>query len=211
MLCKLGCGLKSSFQRKNGNFYCADHNSKCPAVRQKISDKNSANQKGKTHSDATKKKMSEARKGRIFSQETIDKIKKSNKDYWSKNKRIPWNKGKQGLQIPWNKGLKKTESAEILERDDPIYRNFGKYRNRVSTRTKKNYDLYKEQINPNNLMLGKAGVDGAHHIDHILSVREGFEKGISVEQIADASNLQVIPWLDNIRKYDGKGKRKNSI
>jgi len=70
--------------------------------------------------------------------------------------------------------------------------------------------MYKEQINPNNLQLGKAGIDGAHQIDHIVSVREGFEKGKSVEDIADPTNLQILPWLDNIRKYDGKNKRNNS-
>lgn len=211
MFCNLGCGLPGVFQRKNGFYYCADHNSKCPSVREKISKINSVNQIGRKHSVETKEKMSRTRKGRIVSEDTKEKIKESNKTYWEQHTRVPWNKGKTGLQTPWNKGLRKNESLEILKRDDPIYQDFRKYRNRVSTRTKKTYELFKEQINPNNLKLGKAGINGAHHIDHIVSVRVGFEKGIPVEQIADASNLQVIPWLDNIRKYDGKGKRKNSI
>ena len=225
MLCKYGCGNEGKFENKDGTIRCSKNPGQCPTniekrlkTRQEKGFKHSTESrekisragKGRTHSIETKERMSKSHTGRSISEVTKEKIKDSNKEYWSKNKRIPWNKGKKGLQTPWNKGLKKTEPSEILNRDDPIYQDFGKYRNRVSTRTKKNYELYKEQINPNNLILGKAGINGAHHIDHIVSVREGFEKGISVEKIANASNLQVIPWLDNIRKYDGKGKRKNS-
>jgi hypothetical protein len=78
---------------------------------------------------------------------------------------------------------------------------------RVKTRQKTGYGHSAETKEK----ISKAGIDGAHHIDHIVSVREGFEKSIPVEDIADPTNLQVITWLDNIRKYDGKGKRKNSI
>lgn len=226
MLCKYGCGNVGKFENKDGSVRCSKNPGQCPVniekrvrARQEKGFKHSAEAKekisnagkGRICTVETKEKMSKSHKGRIMSDETKEKIAQSNKDYWKTNKRAPWNKGKKGLQTPWNKGLKKTEPLEILERDDPIYADFGKYRNRVSYRTKRNYEVYKEQINPSNLSLGKAGIAGAHHIDHIVSVREGFEKGIPVEDIADPTNLQVIPWLDNIRKYDGKGKRKNSI
>jgi hypothetical protein len=226
MLCKYDCGNEGKFKNKDGSVRCSKNPGQCPVnikkrvkTRQKTGyehssktkEKISKASKGRTHTEETKEKMSASHKGRIVSEDTKEKIAQSNKEYWNTNKRDPWNKGKKGLQTPWNKGLKKIEPLEILERDDPIYADFGKYRNRVSYRTKRNYEMYKEQLNPNNLSLGKAGIDGAHHIDHIVSVREGFEKGIPVENIADPANLQVIPWLDNIRKYDGKGKRKNSI
>lgn len=227
MLCKYGCGKEGKFENKDGSVRCAKNPAQCPVsiakraktLKDKGGFKHSAETKekisnagkGRKHTTETKEKMSNSHKGSTVSKDTKEKIAQSNKEYWSTNKRVPWNKGKKGLQTPWNKGLKKSEPLEILERDDPIYRDFGKYRNRVSVRTKRNYEMYREQINPNNLSLGKAGIDGAHHIDHIVSVREGFEKGIPVEDIADPTNLQVIPWLDNIRKYDGKGKRKNSI
>lgn len=227
MLCKYGCNNPGKFENKDGSVRCSKNPAQCPVnidkrlatLREKggfkhsteTKDKLSKAAKGRLHSEETKKKMSQSRIGHTVSEDTKRKIKQSNKTHWSKNTRIPWNKGKTGVQTPWNKGLTKTEPLEILERNDPIYKDFKKYRNRVSTRTKKNYNIYKDQINPNNLQLGKAGINGAHHIDHIISVREGFEKSIPVEQIADAANLQVIPWLDNIRKYDGKGKRKNSI
>jgi hypothetical protein len=107
-----------------------------------------------------------------------------------------------------NKGLKKQESLEILSRDDPAYSNFRKYRNRIAARTKRTYREFMEEINPLNLMLGKCGIDGAHQIDHIISVRIGFEQNISIEIMSAKENLQILTWQDNIKKYDGKGLRK---
>ena len=112
------------------------------------------------------------------------------------------------MQIPWNKGLKKQESLEILSRDDEAYSNFQKYRNRIAVRTKKTYMEFKEDINPENLMLGKCGIPGAYQIDHIISVRVGFEQNISIEYMSSRENLQILPWLENIKKYDGKRLRK---
>ena len=169
----------------------------------------SASEKGKPRgpkSEESKQKQSNSMKGKTPWNKGLTQEDPRVANYASKQKNVSKNVG----QVPWNKGLKKEEPLEILKRDDPIYSDFKKYRNRVAVRTKKNYLLYESLINPNNLKIGKAGIDGAHHIDHILSVRQGFEQGISVEEISSPQNLQVIPWLDNIRKYDGKGSRKNS-
>lgn len=210
MLCKLGCGLPGLFQRKNGFYYCANHNSKCPTVKKQIGERNAISKLGKPLSEEHRTKIVNSLKGRVVSAETREKIRESNKKTKSLNPTVPWNKGKKGAQVAWNKGLKKQEIPEVLDRTDPIYSNFKKYRNRVAVRTKKNYQLNESIINPNNLKLGKCGVEGAHQIDHIITVRLGFEQGIPVEVIAATENLRVIPWLENVQKYDGKGTRKNS-
>lgn len=62
------------------------------------------------------------------------------------------------------------------------------------------YKQYEQIINPNNYFVGATGITGAHHIDHIIPVRTGFEKNIPKELICHYSNLQVIPWEVNIRK-----------
>lgn len=49
---------------------------------------------GKKHSEKTKEKMRIRAIGRKFSKEVIEKFKT----------RVPWNRGKKGVQIPWNKG-----------------------------------------------------------------------------------------------------------
>ena len=209
MLCKLDCGLPGLFQRKNGFYYCANHNSKCPSVKKQIGERNAISKLGSKASSETKQKMSNSHKGRVFSEETRLKMSESIKKSRSTNPVTPWNKGLKGSQIPWNKGLKKVELPEILNRNDPIYSDFKKYRNRVSVRTRKNYELHESTINPNKLKLGKCGVAGAHQIDHIITVRQGFDQGLPVEVIAAVDNLRVIPWLENLQKYDGKGLRKS--
>jgi hypothetical protein len=182
--------------------------------------------KQKIYTEEYRQKLSNAFKGRKLGPQTEEHKQKLSK---SRKGKTPWNKGltsedpriasyaskQQGISknvglIPWNKGLKKQEALEILDRADPIYSDFKKYRNRVSVRTRKNYELHESTINPNGLKLGKCGVDGAYQIDHIITVRQGFEQGIPVEVIAAAENLRVIPWLENVQKYDGKGIRKNS-
>lgn len=48
---------------------------------------------GKNHSEETKQKISESKKGNI-----------------------PWNKGKKNTQVPWNKGLKNPYSQDVLDK-----------------------------------------------------------------------------------------------
>ena len=58
-LCDYGCGREDTHPFKNGKWCCGDNVAKCPMKRKKTSERN----RGKTHSDKTKRKMSEARKG----------------------------------------------------------------------------------------------------------------------------------------------------
>lgn len=39
-----------------------------------------------------------------------------------------------------------------------------------------------------------------YHIDHIYPISKGFINGKSPEEIADVSNLRMLPWRDNIQK-----------
>jgi len=47
---------------------------------------------------------------------------------------------------------------------------------------------------------GLNGISGAYQLDHIISVSEGYRQNISPKQIADISNLQIIPWKENLLK-----------
>lgn len=76
------------------------------------------------------------------------------------------------------------------------------YRSEVTKLTRITYKTHNATINPNNLPFGRAGTEGAHHLDHIVSVRYGFENGIPPAELAQASNLRVIPWLENVVKRD---------
>lgn len=61
--------------------------------------------RGKTFSLEARIAMSEGRKGIQFSNNHRKNISKSAQG------RIPWNKGKIGVQIPWNKGLKRSQHS----------------------------------------------------------------------------------------------------
>jgi 5-methylcytosine-specific restriction endonuclease McrA len=191
---------------------CDKRASQCPVIKKKIGAKISAALKGRKLSEERKLLQSRVLKEqwntgkRKISERTIEHAKQLH----TYRDGSSWNKGLKNSQVPWNKGLKKQESPEILSRDDIAYSDFRKYRNRVSTRTKKIYEQHKKEINPTNLLIGKCGVTGAHQIDHIISVRVGFEQGIPIEKISSKENLQIITWEENIKKYDGKGKRKSN-
>ena len=79
----------------------------------------------------------------------------------------------------------------------PEYR---KYSNRVHRLSQKTYELYENEINPQKYIRGLAGVTGSYHLDHRISIRYGYENGISPEVLADKTNLQMLPWRDNIVK-----------
>jgi len=71
------------------------------------------------------------------------------------------------------------------------------YRNRVDVLTNKQ-PLH---LLENNEKRGRAGVEGAYHLDHIMSVWKGFKNNIEPEKISDMSNLRFIPWLENQKKW----------
>lgn len=72
------------------------------------------------------------------------------------------------------------------------------YRRTVRKLSEQTYRKYKLEINPLNLKRS-LGTDG-FHLDHKHSIIEGFEKGIAPEVLADKSNLQMLPGIENISK-----------
>lgn len=47
---------------------------------------------------------------------------------------------------------------------------------------------------------GLNGTNGAYQLDHIIPVSRGYEQGLPPEKVADLTNLQIIPWKDNLLK-----------
>jgi hypothetical protein len=56
---------------------------------------------------------------------------------------------------------------------------------------------------------GKAKKGKDHYqVDHIISIIEGYDKGISPKKIGDIKNLRMLPWKKNImRQYENKQKK----
>lgn len=76
------------------------------------------------------------------------------------------------------------------------------YKAEVSSLTEQTYKKHRSAINPDNLPRNKAGVEGAYHLDHIVPKRFCFEHGIPASVCADATNLRMVGWQDNVGSRD---------
>lgn len=76
------------------------------------------------------------------------------------------------------------------------------YKSMVVSTTRKTYLAHKADINPLNLPIGKCGVEGAYQVDHIVSKAIGFKLGIPPELLSHPSNLQMLPWEENLAHKD---------
>jgi len=154
---------------------------------------------GKTNSEEHRKRLSAANKGKT-----------------------PWNKGKQipdEMKIKISAGIRSSEKVR-QNRDTIGYKiSLGKlglakdididdYKQQI-TEKRKYYQLVWKITNRQPLHLleniekrGKAkkGTDN-YQLDHIISISDGFSKGISAEDIGHISNLRMIPWRENIKRY----------
>lgn len=76
-------------------------------------------------------------------------------------------------------------------RRKPFWNDFDYYREEVKLLTEANKncipDIHKRGFN-------------AYQIDHMISIKWGFDNGIAPECIAHPSNCQMLWWKDNIRK-----------
>lgn len=198
MFCEFGCGQAGLHQLRNGKLACLPRVQSCPSVRAKLSEKAKARPK-RIQTQEEKDKRAASLRGLKRTLEQCARFSEAQKEVWKNNPRVPWNKGLKGTQVAWNKGMRKR--APVSECKDDPFASFQRYRNRVTTRTQRVYELHKEEINPHNHPRGRCGVDGAWQLDHIISVKEGFEKQIPVDVISAKENLQMLPWLENIRKY----------
>jgi len=98
-----------------------------------------------------------------------------------------------------DKSYMQTEEYRNSLRKDttPEYK---RYCNRVHKLSKQIYEQFKDEINPNNYPRGLAGESGVYHLDHIVSIKHGFDNNLPPEEVARKENLQMLPWKENISK-----------
>lgn len=73
---------------------------------------------------------------------------------------------------------------------------FNQYSKLVRTLTRKVYIKHSSIINPSNLRISKYD----YHLDHIVSIFDGWKNNIDARMIASIVNLQVIPANANLQK-----------
>jgi hypothetical protein len=83
---------------------------------------------------------------------------------------------------------------------------FEEYSRIVRLLTLKVYKKYKHIINPQNLKISKTD----YHIDHVVTIFDGWKNNINCEIISAASNLQIIPAKLNYKKSFKSPKDKLS-
>lgn len=76
---------------------------------------------------------------------------------------------------------------------------YKKYYNKVRNITNKNLRKYKHLFE-NLDKLGRCGDGDKFQVDHIFSIKEGFNLSIVPELIGHPSNLRVISWRQNLTK-----------
>jgi hypothetical protein len=77
---------------------------------------------------------------------------------------------------------------------------YKKYAGRVHRLSQKIYEKNVDILNPTNEKRTRCGVQEGYQLDHILSIRYGFENNIPAEEIAKLENLQLLPWKENLLK-----------
>lgn len=98
-----------------------------------------------------------------------------------------------------DKSYMKTEKYS-LSKQNPLLSEYKKYYGKVHRLTEQTYNEFKNEINPNSYVRGKAGTPNAYHLDHKISVKYGFLNGIDPVEISKKENLQLLPWRENIIK-----------
>jgi hypothetical protein len=76
------------------------------------------------------------------------------------------------------------------------------YKSKVTSLTKVSYRDNIGKINPNNNPTGRAGTEGAYHIDHIVPIRYCYDNNIPEELCAHPDNLQMLGWRENVGSRD---------
>jgi tRNA nucleotidyltransferase/poly(A) polymerase len=154
---------------------------------------------GRTHTDESKLKMKINNPMNDFNnrKKVSDGVKKS----YENNESLRKNRSEIGKQFGFGTDTFRNYMIESgnWRRDDEI-EEFEKYKNKVRQLTKENYRKHFYEI-PN---AKKRGYDW--HLDHKYSIFNGFKNNIPSEVIAHYSNLEVIPYNENISKNS-----KNSI
>ena len=172
--------------------------------KKKIGLGNKGKRKGKTHieifgkekTDQIREKRNKKLTGRKrppFSEEWIDNMIKSRKDpnsnYQKWMKSDEYRQKRRIIAIKYNTGLDYDEWLEKRDDKEKYYHEVRKYTLKQPIHLLENHEKR-----------GNSDTAGAYHLDHIIPKIYGFYHDITPEEIGNISNLQFIPWRENLRK-----------
>jgi hypothetical protein len=77
---------------------------------------------------------------------------------------------------------------------------YQKYQSRVRNLSEKQYNQNIRRLNPHKYTRTLCGIPGGYQLDHIKGIKQCFLENVPVEIAAGLSNLQFIPWRDNLNR-----------
>ena len=179
----------------------------CIALQQ-MAEKNSIMKKGKPtwNKGLTKDEhpslviVSEKRKGKSHTTETLQKISESSKNHWknSQYRKLVSDKVKSVRGLPqivdkWRKTGEDNGKFTPLEKKSE----WDRYTHLVRYYTNKNNLTLLENSN----LRGRIDLDAtSYHLDHIVSITDGFNNNVLPEIIGSIHNLRFIPAEANMKK-----------
>lgn len=112
----------------------------------------------------------------------------------------------RGSEVTKNIGWhnKETRMLQIARRNG--YKTYEEYRESLPEWKAYQIDVWRYtkqqplEILENYDRRGVNGEEGAYTLDHIISIKKGFMEGYPPEEIGHISNLQMLPWMENIQK-----------
>jgi 5-methylcytosine-specific restriction endonuclease McrA len=106
-----------------------------------------------------------------------------------------------------NVAAKGIGSRKMRNPNTPEYK---KYVRMVHGLSQKVYEKNIDIINPNRHPRTLCGVKGGWQLDHIVPIKECFEKGVAIEEASSIDNLRMLPWKKNLmRQYGISSKESN--
>lgn len=106
----------------------------------------------------------------------------------------------KGEENPWF-GKNRSKENHPRYKGETYNREYKDYCNKVMWLTEKTYIENLSEINPNNYPRTLCGVDGGYQLDHIYSIKKGFDNKIPAEEISKKENLQMLSWKENREKW----------
>lgn len=76
------------------------------------------------------------------------------------------------------------------------------YKKIVQKMTELVYNRFKEKINPHGFERGLCGQEGKYQLDHIVSVKEAYDKKLDIKYVVSPQNLRMLSWESNLEKLD---------
>lgn len=83
---------------------------------------------------------------------------------------------------------------------NPNVKEYRKYSRLVHGLSQETYLKHIDIINPNRYPRTLCGVENGWQLDHIISIKECFEKNIPPEQASSVENLRMLPWKENLMR-----------